>query len=142
MNIDEMPAGREIDVLVAEKVMGWYYDPKLDTYATPENPGVIAGGVPYYSTNISAALEVIERLGELLGAWFEIKGPRKWLARCHCPNKQCTAIADTVSLAVCRAALKAIEGPSGHNMGPSPNLVTAILSSLPSALQGKLEEGL
>lgn len=47
--------GRELDALVAEKVMGWSSE-ELD-----EDVGIC---VPRYSTDISAAWEVVEKLGE------------------------------------------------------------------------------
>lgn len=147
MNIDEMPAGRELNKLVAEKVMGWHVS---RMYATPEywDPSKHDSihyscdepdAVPDYSNDGGAALKVIKRLDESLGAWFEIRGPRGWVAQCNCPGRQYTAAASTMSLAVCRVALKVIKDPSGHNTKPIPNLTTAILSSLPGALQGKVE---
>lgn len=82
MDIDKLEAGRELDALVAERVMeidlaavrdevGWYKHP--DGYTRREPPCLP------YSTEIAAAWEVVEKLG-------------------------------AVPLAICRAALKAKGG--------------------------------
>lgn len=117
-----MPAGREMDVLIAEDIMGlklWYGDPtgfnitENITYWQTEyvdNDGEYCVTCPRYSTNISAAWEVMERLKIItkvagtntiriyptLGIGVNIMGlnePEEWI------------VADTASLAICRAAL-------------------------------------
>ena len=110
MNYDDMPAGRELDALVAEKVMGQETTEWTDglggtgvTFFAPVEP---------YSTDIAAAWEVAEKLIQTLGIAVEqpfhdgiwrctIFGlwPKKWV--CH---------GETAPLAICRAALKAVEG--------------------------------
>ena len=133
-DIDNHPANRCLDAWVAEKVMGW----DLDKVAREEfisyrrhNTGIGMTGqeeynekqsrdrmlmltIPYYSTDITAAWKVIDRLDELYSAWFEIRGPRVWLARCNLPGYEqfsATGLANA-SLAICRAALKAMKGDS------------------------------
>ena len=142
-DIDKMPAGEELDALVAENVMGgkWirfhdadYPDPDTEdgrvhaTIVLPKDfdflcppeyvedtgecPRTRYSWIPRYSTDIAAAWEVIDKLDELYSAWFEIRGPRVWLAQCHLPNyKQFSATGvASAPLAICRAALKAIKG--------------------------------
>ena len=85
MDIDRMSAGREMDLRIAEAVMGWrrlprnnvvvlvppYFD-EMDskqwvhtifvTECTVANLRVPRGALPYYSTNIAAAWEVVKHL--------------------------------------------------------------------------------
>jgi hypothetical protein len=110
-----MQAGREMDALVAEKVMGveipkWLDVPNgLDTLTSREV-------VPLYSTDIRAAWQVVQNLRER--GWFfdlgdkpsidgDFASPRVWNAFVDRivfgPN------ADTPMLAICLAALAAVE---------------------------------
>ena len=75
----EMEAGRELDALVAEKVMGWVLNRHEFGSELPGGPLKSLGiapdgshimGLPHFSTNISAAWEVVERL-DALGYWFQ-----------------------------------------------------------------------
>ena len=129
----EMPAGREMDVLIAEKVMGYtlselslpaYPKYKLFDIESGEFSGYVKE-VPHYSTNLAAAWEVVKRMPipfKLEKCWekaYQI-GPEGWSA-CWCTdadcegcneNSRCTngddAWAETAPLAICRAALKAM----------------------------------
>ena len=108
--IDEHPASRCLDALVAEKVMGWH-----DCEGYWEDDKVIhtgAGGW-YPSTSISAAWEVVEKLGRAFSidcisfvgmnectAIFAAVGT-SW-------NDGAIGTAPTAPLAICRAALKAV----------------------------------
>jgi hypothetical protein len=68
-----MGAGRELDALVAERVMGWTgihcmmgggpYGPMegFTPHGDPTGHGIANKSVPAYSTSISAAWEVVER---------------------------------------------------------------------------------
>lgn len=91
----DLPPGRELDALIAEKVMGWVKQensPEIDDWRTPENDKrykeLVDKGIflPYRrsyfygqnarvcfspSTDISAALEVITKL-QSLGKSFEM----------------------------------------------------------------------
>ena len=106
-DIDKMPAGREMDgqvhALIFNKAVPTDHDWMHDTFCDC---------VPRYSTDIAAAWEVIDKLDELYSAWFEIRGPRVWLAQCHLPGyKQFSATGlANASLAINRAALKAMKG--------------------------------
>jgi len=126
-----MEAGREMDALVAEEVMGW-------TYISPLYCGYPASGpigpneavpykwparlgatqVPNYSTDIAAAWQVVEHLYSekwIVGIGSLVQVPREW--RCElcnmweddfsrCPS-DIEANADTAPLVICRAALLA-----------------------------------
>ena len=130
----EMTAGRECDALVAEKVMGYtlselslpaYPKYKLFDIESGEFSGYVKE-VPHYSTDIAAAWEVVKRMPipfKLEKCWekaYQI-GPEGWSA-CWCTdadcegcneNSRCTngddAWAETAPLAICGAALKALE---------------------------------
>ena len=132
MDIDKMEAGRELDALVAEKVMGlepcdkwelfrhgglsgpeWIHDVCQEDHTCypKENPSA-------YSTDIAAAWKVVERLCELPSVGIIIKAYPKWNEKhernflyeyvATFPDLGLQAVADTAPLAICRAALKAI----------------------------------
>ena len=129
----EMPAGREMDVLIAENVMGWAVHQRNTAWwvkvadeneVTTEVMGVTYGKDRFApSTNIADAWEVVERMPipfKLEKCWekaYQI-GPEGWSA-CWCTdadcegcneNSRCTngddAWAETAPLAICRCALK------------------------------------
>lgn len=129
MNIDDMPAGREMDALVAEKVMAWTSvrtGKKYDASDFDDLYGQSLGGfdwrcpVPGYSTDIAAAWKVVEYLRkrkEPYGAQLDHIEERNqsegiWVVQfCAKYNEawwHAHAYADTVPLAICRAALKAV----------------------------------
>jgi hypothetical protein len=84
MDIDKLEAGREIDVLVAEKVEGWiwvrcvaHHDKKIYRWLRSPNDWLAGNGdavgneplfygwddiVPYYSTRLDVALDTIRGL--------------------------------------------------------------------------------
>ena len=117
VNIDTMPAGREMDALVAEKVMGLRIDRCLslsEPYVWESHHG--PQKIPNYSTSIAPAWGVREMvsalgLGEMLiyrrfdGTWVAYQAT-------GCADYDFgdwSVIADTAPLAICRAALKACE---------------------------------
>ena len=68
MDTDQVPAGRELDALVAEKVMGWTRIHRLNQVG--DFCGVPPQGAPPYilpchSTDIAAAWKVVEKLHRL-----------------------------------------------------------------------------
>jgi hypothetical protein len=72
MNIDEMPANRELDILIARKVMGW--EVRLISYNYANLPDDWRYQIdhrapwlelPYFSTDIAAADTIIDQLHEL-----------------------------------------------------------------------------
>lgn len=122
--MSDLPAGRELDALVAEKVMGWRRLPDTPEWGVP--PDYTTGGAlgwRPYSTDIAAAWEVVEKLRE---GWLEVNLDCTAFncantVRC-CVTKQgqqhppfpLYADAKTAPLAICRAALRAVGGPDGR----------------------------
>lgn len=145
MSADEMPAGRELDALVAERVMGadvsiapmhtWELnaDGTIDTVAWDSDyhngPSCTRCGYsfcihcegetaytaapcqvepPRYSTNITAAWQVVERMRN---PDFRLNKDGDW--GCSFGGElRFVGLADTAALAICRAALKAVGGAS------------------------------
>ena len=135
MNIDEMPAGREMDALVAEKVMGWnhIHDRAVRLMGLPPEATVMWGEdvcphllpILSYSTDIANAWRIVETLateGYLTSvAWEPGRDGRSYASVQMILDRN--LIADlvlnnpremdgrgrTAPLAICRAALKLME---------------------------------
>lgn len=128
-----MEAGREMDALVAEKVMKlsvdrvWYDGPYPNRkgvgeftpmYGRRQESGFPAHDVPNYSTDIAAAWQVVEKLtdtGEFCLITCTDK-PIKWICELmdddpdeRTERDRC----DSVCLAICRAALRSREAANG-----------------------------
>ena len=120
-----MPAGREMDALVADRVMGLHmykpsdaackligipYGTSLWKVGNGDNDhGLFLSGLPNYSTDIAAALEVV---GKATGFQLEFDYPESyfvsiWLMG-HFRLPWPRAFAETAPLAICRAALLAV----------------------------------
>lgn len=117
-----MQAGRELDALVAEKVMGWigpivWIEDEMgcDPYMFP--PGVIVSErdndrmVPVYSTGIAAAWMVVDRMEER--GWMAriSREMGSWNCRFVRPEDTAGYVFDedaTAPLAICLAALRAV----------------------------------
>lgn len=114
-----MKPGKELDALIAENVMGL---PVLDynnygtitvSYENDENRQAVWVDLPKYSTDITAAWEVAEKLAEK-GFYYEIQ--QAWsqenTKRCRVylndGEARYIAIGDTAPHAICLAALKAL----------------------------------
>lgn len=112
-----MEAGRELDALIAEKVMGL---PKCDVWLEPNYSGPnfwvpqTAGHLKYYSTDMNAAWESVEKVKELSafeGKFDQYREP--WITFCS----SIAGFEDYFSCAftkvnphsICLAALKGIE---------------------------------
>lgn len=118
VDIDTIPAGREIDALVAEKVFGCevveeFDDVEMNKFCHieahhHEGEGVVPL-IPYYSTDIAAAWDVLVKLYEegrspilntVHGGWF------------CCFGRDAYAVIKkdkrAAPLAICRAALKVV----------------------------------
>ena len=135
MDVDKMEAGRELDALVAEKIMGWQLrDSMTDEIVTEDSDyreaayndgwhwdgrgGRLEAWQWQPSIDIVAAWEVVERLCELPSVGIIIKAYPKWNEKhernflygyvATFPDLGLQAVADTAPLAICRAALKAI----------------------------------
>ena len=125
-----MEAGRELDALVAERVMGWgdiSLHPMMDSdwWGMPSGPATAIQGavgwlythekVPNYSTDIAAAWEVVEAvrgrgwslsLGEGMSGYGDAV---VWMVDFYKGNRIClSANGPDVPLAICRAALLAV----------------------------------
>lgn len=152
MNIDEMPAGREMNELIAKEIFGWRTANLRPGLWNPKNHDPIhyscdePDEVLDYSAGFAAAWELVEYIlvhdKRLLQFRAEIAGGGKYQYAkfVDCGDNSAPvygACASRMPLAICRAALKVAR--SSQSTKPTrPNLTTAILSSLPSALQGKL----
>ncbi|MDP9315132.1 MAG: hypothetical protein M3R24_30430, partial [Chloroflexota bacterium] len=104
-------AGRDLDALVAAKVMGFDADRIISGggYRVGNHtPSVISWAhIPQYSTDIAAAWEVVEKLihlDPLVAIWGYEDGSIGW----YCDFEGSKAHARTAPHAVCLAALKAI----------------------------------
>lgn len=102
---------RKIDVLVAEHVMGFQWR-ELNGTRCLFNPKKIynesmfamgsTGSVPNYSTDISAAWQVVEKMGE--GKWFKLTKHMSGTCSVYFGGSG-HADAETAQLAICLAAL-------------------------------------
>ena len=109
--INQMDAGPELDALIAEKVMG--IDPQSfkDEIVYRESVGFERGQLPAFSTDMTAAWRIVEKFHfsydvEIFstGDWVSVK------IDCSTPmHDAVTAWADTAPLAICLAALKAVD---------------------------------
>lgn len=112
---------RELDALVAEKVMGLFVDRSHETNgqfhakgAGVEYIGFEMGGwdevVPKYSTDIAAAWQVAEKLNEILQSEFCLSCVNgEWTVyRCWHTDSEPLGWAPTAPLAICIAALRAV----------------------------------
>lgn len=103
-DIDKMEAGPELDKLVNEKVFGIQLN-EFDDITS----------IKPYSTDIAAAWEVVEKLkGDPIDSKIDwswnpeiswLDGNRGWSV----VLRGCEGVAPTVQLAICRAALSAVE---------------------------------
>lgn len=117
--MSELEPGRELDHAVASKIMGWEYkrwavDRRHMMWHSPEGH---ADNVPRFSTEIAAAWEVVENVvARGYDADFGLRRDftvPQWEATFASPDKVFYwAIAPTVQLAICQAALKTVS--SGH----------------------------
>lgn len=130
MKVDDMPAGPQLDALVAEKVMGWKRCDQTgqgiapDTRPVESQRGFDLYGVsriPGFSTDTKAAMQVAERLSE--EGWKpryvccdKIHSRKQglttsnWYVAFYKPEAEAGYIDFEISfpLAICRAALKAV----------------------------------
>lgn len=120
MDADQMPAGPELDLLVAERVMGtkrpheWVidgYPGSLETWEACHRCDLpredfVEGGfcIPGYSTDIASAWELVEKCGLFVGPFTQ---DQYWAFESVAQYLNGRAsIAGTAPLAICRAALK------------------------------------
>ena len=145
MDYDNMPAGREMDALVAQKVMGESkWEPFVRSVIPNEPCGTSFNGCPYekdnhykywhetgleelhnrkspkyYSTSISSAWEVVEKLSKIKAIWVgNERDGNGWTCLIGEPNPHvllpeakvdADGYGESAPLAICRAALKAVD---------------------------------
>ena len=122
---DALPNGRELDALVAEKVMGWLEVAKKpianafgqavmeDYVGKPTASAAQPMLVPRFSTMIQEAWKVADKLrGEVqFLAVISGKGPQgtqPWICKINREGAFLEERADTAPLAICLAALKGV----------------------------------
>jgi hypothetical protein len=120
--IENMPAGREMDKIIAEEIMGlklWYGDPtgfnipeNIDYWRTDtrDSDDELCFRCPFYSTDISATWKVVEQINKKLSvrlvSYYQSDClANMWDVRDF--DKSFMARGDTCPLALCRAALLA-----------------------------------
>ena len=115
-DIRNMEAGRELDALVAEKVMGWQWYDGHGT-AGPSYWETQGGEFAHFgefepSTDIAAAWEVVEKMAELVGpisvAWGSFGTEGNMASVMAFMGNPPGVVAPTAPLAICRAALLAV----------------------------------
>ena len=113
MDIDKMDAGREMDALVAERVMGFkvqIVERKRDWFGTYKVKHYRVGNsfLPNYSTDISAAWMVVEKIDVHFHLERYGYDTHEWVCTLDIGNI-ITGVASTAPLAICRAVLKAVD---------------------------------
>lgn len=117
-------AGRELDVEVAEKVMGWKEVSLIDggvpgtrMMGRPPLEPTHIYGVPYYSTEITDAWEIVEKLKKKNYTFKLEENSSGWVARFYLTQyiqgnnhtiQAARANSDSAPLAISLAALKAV----------------------------------
>lgn len=122
-NYADMPAGPEMDRLVAEKVMGWaikrHYQPEGMIFHAREDDAIFVDGKMKWwanawspSTNIAHAWGVVEKMRQLSWKAFQLSSHdegQRWGAIFMSGGMEARKVADTAPLAICRASLIAME---------------------------------
>ena len=111
--------GREMDALVAEKVMGWKRGDWLkkwpdgskqehfDVWIAPELK--LLHDTPMFSTNITAAWEVVEQFIPFVELECnEFDSGFGWICKLWLVSSEVSEFGETAPEAICRAALKAM----------------------------------
>jgi hypothetical protein len=129
---DDMPAGRELDALVAERVMLWSgvgnRPDRMSTYLGGDgwsgnrlDQGEVLSDIPYYSTAVGAAWLLVEGLDEDWCCSLQEHPAEYNEWACTFAHRRdalsVSGSANTAALAICRAALKAV-GPTGSHVRP------------------------
>ncbi|HUR38493.1 MAG TPA: hypothetical protein VM222_03325 [Planctomycetota bacterium] len=122
---NELPAGRDLDALVAEKVMGWIEVRKqsianafgqhvMDDYVGQPSIGVTQPVlVPRYSSMIQEAWKVADHLRNrsqfvAVISGMGPQGVQPWICKINRDGGFLEERADTAPVAICLAALKAV----------------------------------
>lgn len=116
MNIDEMQAGGKLNCLIAEKLFDWHdasWDCECNSYTGLPPKGHGYEIVPDCSTDIAAAMEVLEKIkSQMLRIDITLNvGPHLKpyvVLVIGQDGKYWQGEAESLPLAICRAALKAL----------------------------------
>jgi hypothetical protein len=120
--IDTMPAGLDLDRLIAEKVMGWSVNGVTAYSPTGSANDASRDWCPHYSTEIAAAWEVVEKVLKLLESWngsndisiyAKLEDGKFFYGAAISETGSgygCVEYGDTAPLAICREALKLVMG--------------------------------
>lgn len=131
--IEQLPAGRELDALIAEKVMGRCPHRETRRYCIEDGNSVDSGyecvacgkdvygseRCPAFSTDMTAAWPLVEKLRadgmevDLLSEPGNVDG---WAVKTNRPDEEFCQIvtAPTAPLAICRAALATVESEAAR----------------------------
>lgn len=104
-----LKAGRELDKLIAEKVMGWNFSDAAQAWYPPNlHPlsNVLGHAIPSYSTDIVAAWKVVERLIKD-GHACDVLYDHGW--SCHSDLRGRREYGETAPHAICLAALAIVD---------------------------------
>lgn len=112
-----MDAGRELDTLIAEKVMGYHRATESEPYWNSLAVWVEENGerweqIPDYSTDIAAAWQVVEHLHGRVVIDHWSRGAYKVMIYLPAKPPSVEASAESAPLAICRAALAALSRSS------------------------------
>ena len=114
--IDTMPAGRNLDALVAEKAFGttvvWVRGNVFREDKTALYPDLVCNMVHQFSTDIASAWRIVNAVGD---SFYHVKRLRDggyeaaFVCGIGSDASVSVSLADTAPLAICRAALKLFE---------------------------------
>ena len=115
IDIDIMPAGREMDALIAERVMKLIVDYEFEILRVPALADKYDewGYLPNYSTDIAAAWDIVKEL-QGRGYWivlYDYHTIPSSVPYHFCFSKDGYTYSrggETVEISICRAALKAV----------------------------------
>jgi hypothetical protein len=120
--MSDLDAGRELDALVAERVMGWQWNDYTvnygnDDYRTVRGLFDVKGSFdshdrfPEYSTDIAAAWRVVEKLKPDWAIRIEVRPSGVYCDIISLTERRVEKVTESsVPLAICRAALRAVTG--------------------------------
>lgn len=106
-----MPAGRMLDVLIAERIFGYTNIKSGYSFVVGKNPHGKPEKIKSYSADISAAWQVVEKFSEnpaLANDIDIITTIRGWKCTIRTNKLDINANAEAAPLAICRAALLAV----------------------------------
>lgn len=142
--IIRLTVGRDLDILVAERLMGWQRETdqakirRLSQYIKPDSQGrwwrTPEGGwdinPPPYSSNLVAAFRVVEMMVSRGQAFFLMQnGSLNKVAFGDPAISPDYLVGETLMMAICKAALATIELPNRSGASP-PMMRVGTLNSL------------